>query len=222
MSSLTGAALAAVQLGLGSLLVRPRRSVGPFALQITVQERHTDEMEITDHPIEQGATISDHAFKRPSEVTIEGSWSASPSSSGLVDGIIGGLKATVTGAQAIVSGKPPTSMQEMYDKLLRLQKEAIPFDIYTGKRKYSNMVMRSLSVTTDKTTENNLAVTMVCRELLIVQTSVLNIQTDLTKQSNPGATASPVNSGTKSLLSGSGYSPAGAGRGNVNPPFVTP
>ena len=222
MSNINGAVLTAVQLGLGSLLVRPRRSVGPFTMQVTVQERHTDEMEITDHPIEQGATISDHAYKRPSEVTIEGSWSASPSSSGLVDGIIGGLKATVTGAQAIVSGKPPTSLQEMYDQLLRLQKEAIPFDIYTGKRKYSNMIMRSLSVQTDKMTENSLAVTMVCRELLIVRVSVLTVPTDSTKQANPGSTAPPVSSGTKSLLPGSGYSPAGAGRGNVNPPLVAP
>lgn len=222
MSNINGAVLTAVQLGLGSLLVRPRRSIGPFTMQVTVQERHTDEMEITDHPIEQGATISDHAFKRAAEVTIEGSWSASPSSSGLVDGIIGGLKASVMGAQAIVTGKPPTSMQEMYDKLLRLQKEAIPFDIYTGKRKYSNMGMRSLVVQTDKMTENSLAVTMVCRELLIVMVSVLTVPTDAAKQANPGVTAPPVSSGTKSLLSGSGYSPAGAGLGNVNPPLVTP
>lgn len=222
MSNVGGAVIAAVQLGLGSLLVRPRRSIGPFTMQVTLKERHTDEMEITDHPIEQGATISDHAYKRPAEVVIEGSWSASPSSSGLVDGIIGGLKATVTGAQAIVSGKPPTSMQEMYDKLLRLQKEAVPFDIYTGKRKYTNMLIRSLTVETDKLTENSLAVTMVCRELLIVRVSVLTVPTDPAKQASPASTAAPVSSGSKSLLSGSGYSPAGAGRGNVNPPLAIP
>ena len=44
----------------------------------TVLEHHHDEMEITDHPVATGSNITDHAFKRPSEVTLHLDWSNSP------------------------------------------------------------------------------------------------------------------------------------------------
>jgi hypothetical protein len=39
-----------------------------FIPDATIEEVHNDELEITDHPVEKGTTISDHAFKRPSEL----------------------------------------------------------------------------------------------------------------------------------------------------------
>jgi hypothetical protein len=193
--------------------MRPRRAIGSMVMQVVTEEDHQDTLEITDHPVEQGATISDHAFKRPSEVTIKGAWSASPSVAGLIDGAIGGLKSTITGAQAIVSGKAPQTLVDRYTKLLELQKSAVPFEIYTGKRKYSNMLIRTLSVTTNKGSENSLEVTLQCREVQIVSTSVLTVSTDPSVHADPGSTVPPISMGTKSLVSGAGYSNAGAGKG---------
>ena len=200
MSFSTGIITSAATLALDTLIVRPRRSIGPLVMQVTLEERHQDDIEITDHPIEQGAIVSDHAFKRPAEVTIVGAWSSSPSLSGLIDGVVGGLKATVDGVTSILSGQAPHTLGDIYDTLIKLQKNVIPFDIYTGKRRYTNMLIRSLSVNTDKTSENSLMVTMVCREIQTVSTSVLTVPADATRHLNPSSTVTPVSSGTKSLL----------------------
>lgn len=199
MSITSGLLTAGAQQIVSSMLVKPRRSVGAMVLQVTLSESHQDELEITDHPIEQGALISDHAFKRPAEVTIQGAWSLSPSQSGLIDGVLGGLKSTITGAQQILSGKAPDGLSDIYNRLLKLQKEVIPFDVYTGKRKYSNMVIRSLSVTTDTNSENSLMVTLVCREVLMVATRILSVTTDTSKMAAPAANAAPTPSGVRSL-----------------------
>ena len=200
MSEITGLLTSAGTLALDTLIFKPRRQIGPLVMQVTLEERHTDDIEITDHPIEQGAIISDHAFKRPAEVIIQGAWSSSPSLSGLIDGVVGGLKATVNGFVSTLSGQAPRTLTEIYDALVKLQKDVVPFDIYTGKRRYTNMLIRSLSVTTDKTSENSLMVTMVCREILTVSTSVLTVPSDTTRHADPSSTVQPVTSGTKSLL----------------------
>lgn len=218
MSVAIGVITNALQQGLESLLIKPARSIGPLVLQVTIEESHDDELEITDHPIEKGAIISDHAYKRPARVVIRGAWSNSPSLSGLIDGVIGGLKATIVGGQQVLSGKAPTTINDHYAKLLRLQSDAIPFDIYTGRRRYSNMLIQSISHTTDERNENTLPVTIVCREVILVSTRLVTVPTDASKQANPQSTLEPANSGTKSLTDGSKYSNAGAGRGFVNPP----
>jgi len=205
MTQLSGIITTGAQLTLDTLLVRPKRAIGDIIAQVTLEESHQDDIEITDHPVEQGAVISDHAFKRPAEVTIRGAWSNSPSSPGLIDGALGGLKATVTGAQTLISGKVYAQLNDIYASLLKLQKEAIPFTIYTGKRKYDNMLIKSLSVQTDKTTENELRATLVCREVQIVSTSILTVPTDTTRHSNPSATAAPVVAGTRSLANGAAF-----------------
>jgi len=233
MSQAVGVIGNVVQLGLDSILIRPKRALGPMAMQVTVEEHHQDDLEITDHPIEQGAQISDHAFKRPAEVVIRAAWSVSPSNSGLIDGIIGGVKATilypaspafgpVPPKYAQTFGQAPKTMAEIYAQLLKLQRDVVPFDIYTGKRKYSNMLIRSLSVTTDKTTENSLVATITCREILIASTSIISTSVDVTRQKFPEQTASPSATGIKSLQPGGGFSGAGAGRGVVNPPAAFP
>lgn len=41
------------------------RSIGGIIPDVVVEETHTDEIEITQHPVQQGAAISDHSYKKP-------------------------------------------------------------------------------------------------------------------------------------------------------------
>lgn len=209
------------------------RSIGPIVANVTIEERHVDELDITDHPVERGATISDHAFKRPSEVVIRCAWSNSPSSPGTLSGGIAGaignkiagiLNNAVTGAASRTiggsalgnlavaefgsltalgaqfntgRGKGTTSVQDVYQQLLQLQRSAIPFSVYTGKRKYDNMLIKTLTVETDLKTENSLMATLVCREVIIVQTQVNPVSASASQQKNPEKTAPIEDSGTK-------------------------
>src|SRR6266478_6601275 len=59
---------------------RPYRVIDPdgFSLvaEVTVSESGEDALIITEHPVEQGSTISDHAFKRPAHLRLHVGWSA--------------------------------------------------------------------------------------------------------------------------------------------------
>jgi len=178
----TGIGIAASLGGeLVSAFFSPRRSInsqlGSFSLYVTIEERHHDELVITDHPVEQGAAISDHAYKKPSELTMTIGWSNSSLAS------IGTLQFG-------------NYSRSTYQDLLDLQKSRTLFDVSTGKRRYSNMLIQSLSTTTDAKTENSLIVTLHCREVIIVQTTTTQLQ-PAANMASPQKTAGTSNTGTK-------------------------
>ncbi|MCH5730737.1 hypothetical protein MMB07_23125, partial [Salmonella enterica] len=67
------------------------------------------------------------------------------------------------------------SPKETYQQLLDLQSSRVPFDVVTGKRVYSNMLVRAIEVTTDKTSENVLNCTLTLREVIITQTKNVTV-----------------------------------------------
>jgi len=142
----------------------------PYQAQVTVRERHRDELEITRHPVEFGASITDHAFKRPAEVIIQCGWSNSPSPS------VAGKVASATEPSALIPWrKGGDFISNVYEALLKLQASRDPFVVYTGKRVYQNMLFASLDVETDETTENALMVTARLQEIIIAQVTVTEI-----------------------------------------------
>lgn len=59
------------------------------------------------------------------------------------------------------------SPRDVYQKLLTMQRDRLPFDVTTGKRQYQNMLIKSLDVTTDKVSENVLMCSLTLREVII-------------------------------------------------------
>lgn len=223
MGQTVGVITAGLQLGLESVLVRPTRNLGPFEAQVWLEEVHTDELEITDHPLETGARVTDHAYMRPSEVVMKCGWSNSPSFGdgagglgGLFGGVVGGILQTVPGLASLMSGNDESGVRAVYQNLLVLQASRIPFDILTGKRAYDNMLVKSLRVTTDADTENSLLVTVVCRQVLIARTQVVTVSAPQANQAQPQATTPTADKGTKQAQPAPTYN-AGAGRGSINP-----
>jgi hypothetical protein len=194
-----GLVMAGAQLGLQSVIIKPKRAIGPFVAHVTIRERHVDELDIVDHPVEQGAQISDHAFKRPPEVTIECAWSNSPRAAGLVGGLVGAVTGTVAGVQSILSGNSPDQVRDIYHKLIALQASATLIDVFTGKRPYRDMLIRSLLVETDKDTEHVLSVTVTLRQVLIATVRVVTIAAPKEDQADPESTLPAVDKGTKQL-----------------------
>lgn len=217
-----GFVLPALELGLGAIKFKPKRgffpSQGDFSnanvlrngiiAQATLDEVHHDELEITEHPIEMGAPIADHAFKRPAQVIIRCAWSNSPSDTSILQQGIGiaaalggtpvalaaSIPATVGGVGSILKGASANQINDVYNKLLILQAQRIPFDIFTGKRHYTNMLFKSLTCTTDKAWENALFIIAVCQQVIIVSTQILALQTaSAGNMANPAATA-PITS----------------------------
>lgn len=154
--------------------IRPSRGIGDIVLDCTIEEEGIDELTITDHPVEQGAAITDHAFVNPPGIRIYGKCS---NSSQFADG-------------------DENYCTTVYKAILDLQSQRIPFDVLTPQRQYSNMLIKSISKHTDEKTENALELTITCRNIIIVQTVTTTVpKNDIQKM--PQKTGSMQNSGTK-------------------------
>jgi len=152
-----------------------RRSIGGIVAQVTIDEQASDDIQITEHPVEQGAPIADHAFKRPANVTIRAGWSR----------------------QYAWDLSAETGV---YGLLLSWQAALLPFDVYTGKRSYTNMLIERLQVTTDSHSEYALMATISCRQVILVSTStaeVPGLSDSANQQSDPSQTGAETNGGSK-------------------------
>lgn len=175
---------------LQTAIFKPQRTFGSISVQVAIEELHRDELFITEHPVEQGAAITDHAYKRPAELVLRMAWS----NSGL-----GALINDFTAVTSLLSGQGEggfSYIQEIYNSILELQESRIPFDIITGKRKYTNMLIRDITTSTTEATENSLVVSIHCRQILIVQTQVVNFP-DAAVMTNPQNNAATNNVGFK-------------------------
>jgi hypothetical protein len=212
--SILGNVVASGQILLQLLTHKPKRGFygadGSILVpDATIEEVHNSEMEITDHPVEQGTVISDHAFMRPQELIITAGWSDSPNNSSLENQIIGAaanaspVLQTVIGAAEAVGGVvslfgsngTSSPSNAAYQKLLDMQSNRLLFAIYTGKRAYQNMIIKSLSTTTDAKTENSLIIRIGCRQILMAQTQTVTVP-DSSNMANPEQNGATTEMGT--------------------------
>jgi LysM repeat protein len=121
---------------------------------------HVSKLTATSHPVEGGANITDHAFVDPKEVTIE----------------IGMTDCNGVG----VSDK-------MFAALQSLQESRRPMVIQTRFRKYTNMLIMSMSVPDDYMTVNALKAVLMCREIPIVGTATVAVTASGQEQKTGGS-----------------------------------
>ena len=160
--------------GAAAVLIRVPRFIiasgGVILPDCVVEETGRSDLQITEHPVEWGSVISDHAFRKPNEVTLRWSWTNSGNGEGFV--------------------------QAIYAQLLIIQNSRVPFTIYTGKRPYANMLFASIGETTNVAAENSLSVVAVCREIILVSTQAVTQPTQAS-QAVPQSTSGITNTGAQ-------------------------
>ena len=160
---------------LETILIQSKRMIGTIAVQVVTNENTTDQLTITKQPVQMGAVITDHAYMEPTSFS-HTIYFAAP-------GFTGG-----------------TTLQQIYQQLLALQSSAAPFSIITPKRTYTNMLMTSLGMTTDKQTENCLSIHASYQQIILVPVSPTTA-IPRSHQKNPGANGATQNAGQQSMLS---------------------
>lgn len=169
---------------LSTLFSQQSRKIGLIVPDVVITEKHSDTLEITEHPVEKDAPVADHAFKRPPELVMEVGFSGGGSLLDLLD----------TSSIGLSLGLSPN---EVYQQLIDLQESRVPFDVVTGKRLYTNMLIRVLDVTTDRTSENVLMATLTLRGVIISSTQTISVA-DKADMSQGVSTSAVQNSGVKS------------------------
>jgi len=193
------------------------RYFGSITAMVTFQEQHTDRLTLTQHPVEQGAKITDHAYMEPLQVEIH--FGASNSSMPQTNGINDYLQSLYRQLVPQPGGGGST-IDQLYKQLQTLQASRTPFNIQTGKRLYKNMLITSMEVTTDNTSEYALMVTVTCTEVIIVSTSIVINPPDA-DQAQPQKTGDILNSGAKQLqnITPPANPPLGQPAPTINPPL---
>jgi len=151
-------------------LLSTKRSFGPITVQVVINENTNDTLTITKQPVQSGASITDHAYKEPTALSMQLHF---------IDDI-------------------STSLSKIYADLLTLQSDRVPFSVITPKRIYDNMLISTLGLTTDKTTENILAINISFQQIILVNVST--VQVPRSRQKNAGATGATQAAGKKSAL----------------------
>jgi hypothetical protein len=183
-----------------------------FAVYVPIREQHHDEMTITDHPVEQGAVISDHAYRLPALPRFRFGWSATEAASAANLSAYGVTLPTFSGLWA--GDNSASYLQGLYAQLLNLMATKTLLTIVTGKRAYNNLLILSIDELTDETTENALMLDITCKQIIMVSTATVTVPINTSAQGNPQANTPPVNSGNKQLQPGSEFN---ANSGNISP-----
>lgn len=157
----------------------------PFA-SVTIEEDHDDELIITQHPVEFGAIISDHAYKKPAEVRIRCAWNNSGSTYP--------VRGSYSRQEPLVSSGYEGYARAVYEEILALQESRVPFSAVTGKRIYNDMLVASVRVHTAPGSEYTLMADITLREIILVSTKTLSVDAAATRTEN----ATPqINEGKK-------------------------
>lgn len=138
-----------------SLLFSGKGAFDSLAFDATVTEQHTSDAEITDHPVETGANISDHVRSKPDRLQMDAFLSNSP----------------LTGTAE------PGRAENLYEQLRLLKESATLLTVLTTLRTYENMAIESLGVPRTAKEAGAVHINITLRQIRLVtnKTSVVTV-----------------------------------------------
>jgi hypothetical protein len=126
-----------------------------YLFDAVLQTTHNTRRQITSHPVQFGAAISEHSYQLPAELTIE---------IGMSDVMETPL---MTVALDHDYGSGDGKSVNAYQKFLELQKKGQPLSVNTRLFNYKNMVIEGISVVDDYTTSHSLRCSISLKEIFI-------------------------------------------------------
>lgn len=137
---------------------RRKVAIGGIELDATIREGHERCNVVTDHPIEDGSSVSDHIYSEPERLTIDGEISDTPVA------LFGGLV-----------GLSSRRSVEAYEQLMALWEERELVTVVTGFQIYTDMAITNVSCPRDQKTGRRLLFTCEMKKVRKVSTQVVFI-----------------------------------------------
>lgn len=153
----------------------------------TVRELHEASAEVTEHPIEVGANVSDHIRANLDSVTLDVVVSNEPirQPESQMDGVTSRqqgleIRDPTTGiilakANVLVFDGDFDRVRTVYEELLRLRTTGTVVGILTSLREYSSMVIRRVAPIREAATGDSLRATVEARQIRIVSSEVVDV-----------------------------------------------
>lgn len=131
-----------------------------FSADLTIEELHERDATVTEHPVESGASVTDHVFLSPERLRLEG---------------------FVTDAGVAVLASDPGRTQSAFDTLDRAWASREPVTVVTGYRTYQDMVITRLVL--PRSRPESMRFTIEMQHITIVSSAM----TDITATTSAGA-----------------------------------
>jgi len=165
-----------------SQLILIKTNIGGYFFDAVFREEHTSTLKITEHPIQSGSNIVDHAYMEPRRLVMD----------------IGMSDAMDTLYDSQWSGAYTKSVSA-YRILLALQTARTTVSVHTRLYDYTNMLIESITAPDDYSTQLGLKCTVTLRELMVVEVDTNSTSTDTqtTDSTNSGTVATTTLSDTE-------------------------
>lgn len=149
-----------------TMIISP--TFGNFFFDAVFSTDHSANLTVTQHPVQSGASISDHAFMEPDEVSIE------------------------IGMTDVASGSSDGSSRSVnaYTQLRAIMELREPVTLITRLKTYSDMIITSISAPDDVKTMNALRASIYFHRLHIVSVSTVTVQETVTSSKTSTSTTS--------------------------------
>lgn len=156
-----------------------RAQIGVVVLDASIEETHTLASEVTEHPVEEGASISDHIRRLPKSIEISGLITNHPLF--LLPSINAPSPLTTdTAAQA-------DRVKAAYDEFERAHDSGALVNVITSLREYENMAITGISIIRNSANGNVLNATFSLRELITAKTETVEAPVPVSKNANATA-----------------------------------
>lgn len=146
--------------------------------------QHDTSLNITEHPVQSGADISDHAYEAASKVTFD---------IGMSD-----VMQSYVSTQFTDNNSRSVSA---YLKLRELQQQRLPITVVTKLSTYTNMMIENISSTEDSTNTYGLRATITLKQIFVVSVTTVKISDRPHKSEQTNEGDQKVQQANQSLLS---------------------
>ena len=162
-----------------------KTNIGGYFFDAVFRTEHQTRLQITSHPVQGGANISDHAFMDPARVVME---------IGMSDAhAIGGILGQFTTAA--------NRSQSAFDILQQMQNSKTLLNVYTRLKQYNNMLIADLRFPDDVKTATGLRETVQLQQVIVVDVPAVKVSSrpQTTGKTN-GGTPNPIDKTLESTL----------------------
>lgn len=115
-------------------------TIDGFEIDAALAEDHAFDNDVTEHPVEQGADVTDHVRARPITVTIQGVVSDTP-----IGPLAERRRAALAGDTGDGAQFTILPSSEAFNRLQSIRTKREPVTIETSLRTFDNMVLASLT-----------------------------------------------------------------------------
>lgn len=163
-----------------SLLTSTESKIGEVIIDATHIENIDYSSEITDHPVEDGFSISDHIYKKPLRIRVEGSIIDTPIS---VVGTIKNIAGVFTDSNILNNAKnffgtKGKKQITAFEILTGIHHDRTIIDVVCNLNTYSNMVIESLTFPRDNRTGNRLLFEVALKQITLAKVKTVTISSN--------------------------------------------